>query len=127
MARMAREAAFKDENRLGNEITGGMSMTYLLELLTILLENPTNDSVEVAVVFVTVCRAMLQDLFPKALRSVFEHMRGILHEVEIEKRVQFLIEGLFTKKRMNFWVVRPELDLVEEEENHDPMIVLLLD
>ena len=35
-----------------------------LELLTTLLENPTDDSVEVAVGFVTECGSMLQDLSP---------------------------------------------------------------
>ena len=30
------------------------------------------------------------------------------------------------KRKVNFWVVRPELELVEEEENHDLIIVLLL-
>lgn len=42
-----------------------------LELLTILLENPTDDSVEVAVGFVKECGSILQDLSPKGLHGLY--------------------------------------------------------
>ncbi|KAK6260869.1 Initiation factor eIF-4 gamma [Theobroma cacao] len=90
-----------------------------LELLTVLLENPTDDSVEVAVGFVTECGSLLQDLSPKGLHGIFERFRGILHEGEIDKRVQFLIEGLFAIRKAKFQgypAVRSELDLVEHED-----------
>ncbi|PKI34750.1 hypothetical protein CRG98_044856 [Punica granatum] len=90
-----------------------------LELLTVLLEKPTDDSVEVAVGFVTECGSMLQDVSPKGLHGIFERFRGILHEGEIDKRVQFLIEGLFAIRKAKFQgypAVRPELDLVEPED-----------
>ncbi|KAF9596011.1 hypothetical protein IFM89_006938 [Coptis chinensis] len=90
-----------------------------LELLTVLLENPSDDSVEVAVGFVTECGSLLQDLSPKALHGIFERFRGILHEGEIDKRVQFLIEGLFAIRKAKFQgypAVRPELDLVDQED-----------
>ncbi|CAJ2639524.1 unnamed protein product [Trifolium pratense] len=90
-----------------------------LELLTVLLEKPTDDSVEVAVGFVTECGSTLQDLTPKGLHGIFERFRGILHEGEIDKRVQFLIEGLFAIRKAKFQgypAVRPELDLVEQED-----------
>ncbi|XP_058766710.1 uncharacterized protein LOC131640314 [Vicia villosa] len=90
-----------------------------LELLTVLLEKPTDDSVEVAVGFVTECGSILQDLSPRGLHGIFERFRGILHEGEIDKRVQFLIEGLFAIRRAKFQgypAVRPELDLVEQED-----------
>nr|GMD14699.1 pre-mRNA-splicing factor CWC22 homolog [Ipomoea batatas] len=90
-----------------------------LELLAVLLENPSDDSVEVAVGFVTECGSMLQDLTPRGLHGIFERFRGILHEGEIDKRVQFLIEGLFALRKAKFQgypAVRPELDLVEQED-----------
>ncbi|EEF31876.1 cell cycle control protein cwf22, putative [Ricinus communis] len=90
-----------------------------LELLAVLLENPTDDSVEVAVGFVTECGSILQDVSPKGLDGAFERFRGILHEGEIDKRVQFLIEGLFAIRKAKFQgypAVRPELDLVEQED-----------
>ncbi|XP_058734331.1 uncharacterized protein LOC131606062 [Vicia villosa] len=40
-----------------------------LELLIVLLENPTDDSVEVAVGFVTECGSILQDLSPTGLHG----------------------------------------------------------
>ncbi|KAJ0231083.1 Uncharacterized protein HA466_0302310 [Hirschfeldia incana] len=93
-----------------------------LELVTVLLENLSDDSVEVAVGFVTECGAMLQDVTPKGLHGIFERFRGILHEGEIDKRVQYLIEGLFAIRKAKFQghpAVRPELDLVEEKYSHD--------
>ncbi|KAI3892471.1 hypothetical protein MKX03_012689 [Papaver bracteatum] len=89
-----------------------------LELVTVLLEKPTDDSVEVAVCFVTECGSFLQDLTPKGLHGIFERFRGILHEGGIDKRVQFLIENLFALRKAKFQghpAVRPELDLVEQE------------
>ncbi|KAJ3686950.1 hypothetical protein LUZ61_016114 [Rhynchospora tenuis] len=89
-----------------------------LELLTVLLENPTDDSVEVAVDFVKECGALLQDITPPGLHGVFERFRDILHEGEIDKRAQFLIEGLFEIRKAKFQgfpAVRPELDLVQKE------------
>ncbi|KAK9063935.1 hypothetical protein SSX86_017807 [Deinandra increscens subsp. villosa] len=99
-----------------------------LELLTILLEDPTHDGVEVAVGFVTECGAKLQDLSPKALNGIFERLRGILHEGEMDKRVQFLIEGLFALRKAKFQghpAVRPELDLVELEDQLTHEVSLL--
>ncbi|XP_073049107.1 uncharacterized protein [Primulina eburnea] len=99
-----------------------------LELLTLLLEKPTNDSVEVAVGFVTECGAMLQHLSPRGLHGIFERFRGILHEGEIDKRVQFIIEGLFALRKAKFQgypAIRPELDLVEHEDQLTHEISLL--
>ncbi|KAI3667783.1 hypothetical protein L6452_42852 [Arctium lappa] len=99
-----------------------------LELLTTLLENPTDDSVEVAVAFITECGSVLQDLSPRGLHGIFERFRGILHEGEIDKRVQFLIEGLFALRKAKFQghpTVRPELDLVELEDQLTHEVSLL--
>ncbi|XP_074569088.1 uncharacterized protein LOC141825604 [Curcuma longa] len=98
-----------------------------LELLTLLLENPTDDSVEVAVGFIKECGALLQDISPQGLHGIFERFRGILHEGEIDKRVQFLIEGLFAIRKAKFQgfpAIRPELDLVEQEDQFTHEIAL---
>ncbi|KAG7533679.1 MIF4G-like type 3 [Arabidopsis thaliana x Arabidopsis arenosa] len=92
------------------------------ELLTVLLENPTDTRVEMAVAFVLECGALLEDVAPKGLHGIFERFRGILHEGEIDKRTQYLIEGLFAIRKAKFQgypAVRPELDLVEEKFSHD--------
>ncbi|WCJ20081.1 hypothetical protein M5689_002340 [Euphorbia peplus] len=101
-----------------------------LELLAVLLENPTNDSVEVAVGFVIECGAMLLDASPRGFDGAFEPFRGVLHEGEIDKRVQFLIEGLFAIRRAEFQgypAVLAELDLVEPEDQFTHKISLLED
>ena len=36
--------------------------------------------------------------------GIFERFRGILHEGEIDKRVQFMIEGLFAIRKAKFQV-----------------------
>lgn len=90
-----------------------------LEILALLLETPSDDSVELAVSFVKEVGAMLLEVSPKGLHSVFERFRGILHEGEIHRRVQFLIEGLFAVRKTNFEdfpSVLPELDLVEIDD-----------
>ncbi|KAL3828164.1 hypothetical protein ACJIZ3_016966 [Penstemon smallii] len=90
-----------------------------LELPTLLLEKPTDDSVEVAVSFVRECGSILQDLSPRGLHGIFERFRAILHEGEIDKRVQYLIEGLFAVRKAKFQghpAVRPVLDLVDQED-----------
>ena len=61
---------------------------------------------------------MLTELAPAAVDAVFKRFRGILHEGEIDKRVQYTIEGLFTVRRTSFQdfpAVLPELDLVEAD------------
>ena len=92
-----------------------------LELLMVILENPTNDSVEVAVSFIKTIGATLQEISPQGLHSIFERLRAILHEGELEKRCQFIIEGLFAVRKAGFVKsgfpsLPTELDLVEEED-----------
>ncbi|KAK8681387.1 hypothetical protein V6N13_053791 [Hibiscus sabdariffa] len=90
-----------------------------LELLTVLLENPTDDSVEVVHYFRIFHQKASMEAVYKLIIGIFERFRGILHEGEIDKRVQFLIEGLFAIRKAKFQgypAVRPELDLVEQED-----------
>lgn len=99
-----------------------------LELLTFLLDNPTDFKVEVADVFVTECGSMLRDLSPKGLYFIFERFPGILYQGDIERRVLYLIENLFAKQRAKFQghpAVLPELDLVEQEDQLTHEISLL--
>lgn len=87
-----------------------------LEVLTLLLANPTDDSVEVAVNFTKECGQILNELCPEGLRAIFERFRGILHEGEIDKRVQYTIEGLFAIRKggfVDYPAVHEQLDLVE--------------
>ena len=62
---------------------------------------------------------MLSEITPVGVNSIFERFKGILHEGEIEKRVQYCIETLFAVRKTKFKDhpgIIPELDLVEEED-----------
>ena len=43
-----------------------------LQLLTVLLEDPTDDSVEIAVAFTKEVGALLEQLSPRGLHAIFE-------------------------------------------------------
>ncbi|KAJ3087647.1 pre-mRNA-splicing factor cwc22, partial [Phlyctochytrium bullatum] len=90
-----------------------------LQILTLLLERPTDDSVEVAVGFMREVGAFLADMAPRASNAVFERFRGILHEGAIDKRTQYMVEVLFQVRKDKFKdnpPVLPELELVEDED-----------
>ncbi|CDW53733.1 MA3 and MIF4G domain containing protein [Trichuris trichiura] len=90
-----------------------------LELLTLLLEIPTDDSVELSVAFLRECGAKMSNLSPVGMNAIFDRLRSILHEAEVDPRVQFMIEVLFQIRKDKF-VNNPPiaegLDLVEEED-----------
>jgi len=57
-----------------------------LQLLALLLEAPTDDSVEVAVAFTRECGAALSVCAPASLHAVFERFRVVLQEGAVEAR-----------------------------------------
>eukprot|EP01116_Phalansterium_solitarium_P008837 TRINITY_DN22803_c0_g1_i1.p1 TRINITY_DN22803_c0_g1~~TRINITY_DN22803_c0_g1_i1.p1 ORF type:complete len:774 (+),score=201.26 TRINITY_DN22803_c0_g1_i1:78-2399(+) len=90
-----------------------------LQIASLLLEKPTEDSVEVAVSFLTECGALLSELSPQGFNGIFESFRNILSEGTIDKRVQYTIEGLFAVRKTGFkehQAVIDALDLVELED-----------
>jgi pre-mRNA-splicing factor CWC22 len=85
----------------------------------VLLEKPTDDSVEIAVNFTKECGQILTELASKPFIHVLDRFRTILHEGEIDKRVQYTIEGLFAVQRAGFKefpAVHTDLDLVESDD-----------
>ncbi|XP_036602252.1 pre-mRNA-splicing factor CWC22 homolog [Trichosurus vulpecula] len=98
-----------------------------LEMLTLLLERPTDDSVEVAIGFLKECGLKLMEVSPRGINAIFERLRNILHESEIDKRVQYMIEVMFAVRKDGFKdhpVVLEGLDLVEEEDQFTHMLPL---
>ncbi|GAA31003.2 pre-mRNA-splicing factor CWC22 [Clonorchis sinensis] len=91
----------------------------VLELLTLLLEQTTDDSVEVAVAVLKECGAMLTRLVPKGVHGVFEHLRRILNEGNCDKRISYMLEVMFQIRR-DGWkdhpIVLPDLELIEEDD-----------
>ncbi|XP_028927636.1 pre-mRNA-splicing factor CWC22 homolog [Ornithorhynchus anatinus] len=98
-----------------------------LEMLTLLLERPTDDSVEVSISFLKDCGLKLTEVSPRGINAIFERLRNILHESEIDKRVQYMIEVMFAVRKDGFKdhpVVLEGLDLVEEEDQFTHMLPL---
>ena len=90
-----------------------------LELLIVLLDQPTNESVELAVNFTKEVGQILCELSPQGLNAIFQTFRNILHEGDTDKRVQYVIEDLFAIRKTGFKEfppVIPDLDLVEKED-----------
>ncbi len=52
-----------------------------LEILTLLLENATDDSVEVAIGFLKESGQKLGEVSPRGLTAIFDRLRHVLHEV----------------------------------------------
>ncbi len=75
-----------------------------LEVLTLLLEEPTDDSVEVSIGFLKECGAKLTEVSPKGIIAIFERLRHVLHEASIDKRVQYMIEVMFATRKDGFKV-----------------------
>jgi pre-mRNA-splicing factor CWC22 len=49
-----------------------------LQILAMFLENPTDDSIELACDFMTECGQVLSDVTPAGVNAIFERFRGIL-------------------------------------------------
>ena len=95
--------------------------TLAFEILFLFLESPTEDSVELACEFMTECGQVISEKNPPLTHSIFERFRGILHEGEIDKRIQYTIENLFAIRKTNFKDhpgVITELDLVSDEDKN---------
>lgn len=90
-----------------------------IEILMLLLNKPTDDSVEIAVGLMREVGAHLEEMSTRANNAVYEQFRTILHEASIDKRIQYMIEVLFQVRKDKYKdhpVVKEELDLVEEED-----------
>ncbi|KAF8211741.1 hypothetical protein K438DRAFT_1664623 [Mycena galopus ATCC 62051] len=90
-----------------------------LQIMVLLIERPTDDSIEIAVGFMREVGAFLAENSPKANATVFERFRAVLNEGSISQRVQYMIEVLMQVRKDKYKdnPILPEgLDLVEEEE-----------
>lgn len=86
------------------------------QILLLLLHRPTDDSVEIAVALLKEVGQFLEEFNPAISMAVFDQLRSILHDSEVEKRTQYQIEVLFQIRKDKFRdnpSIQPELDLVE--------------
>ena len=98
-----------------------------LEILTLLLQSPTDDSVEVAISFLKECGQKLTEVSPRGIHAIFDRLRNVLHESNLDKRTQYMIEVMFQVRKDGFKdnpAVPEELDVVEEEDQFTHMIGL---
>ena len=76
-----------------------------LEILTLLLDSPTDDSVEVAITFLRECGQKLSEVSPRGINAIFESLRTVLHESNLDKRTQYMIEVMFQVRKDGFKVI----------------------
>ncbi|KAH6620114.1 armadillo-type protein [Boeremia exigua] len=91
----------------------------IAEILLLLLNKPSDDSVEIAVGIMKEVGAFLEEMNMAIANAIFDQLRNILHEADIDKRTQYMIEVLFEVRRTKYKehpTVREDLDLVEEED-----------
>lgn len=89
------------------------------QILLLLLHKPTDDSVEIAVGLTREVGQHMEEMSGPIALAVFDQFRNILHEADIDKRVQYMIEVLFQVRKDHYKnnpAIKEELDLVEEED-----------
>lgn len=89
------------------------------QILLLLLHKPTDDSVEIAVGLMKEVGHHIEEMNSQIGLAVYDQFRSILHEADIDKRVQYMIEVLFHIRKDKYKdhpAVKDELDLVEEED-----------
>ncbi|XP_015113941.1 pre-mRNA-splicing factor CWC22 homolog isoform X2 [Diachasma alloeum] len=99
----------------------------VLQLLTMLVETPTDDSIEVAIAVLKECGMKLTELSKRGVEGVFAALRNTLHEGQLDKRVQYMIEVMFQVRKDGFKdheAVPSELDLVEEDDQYTHLMTL---
>jgi pre-mRNA-splicing factor CWC22 len=97
------------------------------QILLLLLHRPTDDSVEIAVGLTREVGQHLEEMNQAIALAVFDQFRNILHEADIDKRVQYMIEVLFQVRKDKYKdnpAIKEELDLVEEEDQITHVIAL---
>ncbi|KAJ6544061.1 hypothetical protein B0H19DRAFT_999676 [Mycena capillaripes] len=98
-----------------------------IQIILLLIERPTDDSIEIAVGFMREVGAFLAENNPKANAAVFERFRAVLNEGSISQRVQYMIEVLMQVRKDKYKdnpILAEGLDLVEEEEQITHEILL---
>lgn len=89
------------------------------QILLLLLNKPTDDSVEIAVGLTREVGQHIEEMNAPIALAVFDQFRNILHEQDIDKRVQYMIEVLFQVRKDRYKdnpAIKEDLDLVEEED-----------
>lgn len=91
----------------------------VLQFIVTCLVDPSDGSVELAVETLRNCVGALAERAPKACESVFQKLRGLLHDGGVGRRAQAMIEGVMAIRRQRIDemdVLDPRLDLLHEDD-----------
>jgi len=77
-----------------------------LQIISLLLTNPTSDSIEIAVTLTKNVGMFLSENpeTKPAMAAIFQMFTNVLHEGTVDKRVQYAIEVLFEVRKTGFKV-----------------------
>ncbi len=98
-----------------------------MEVLVLLFENPSDDSIELGIGFLKECGQKLCEVSPRGLNSIFSTLRNILHESSFNKHTQSMIENIFAIQKDQFKAypsIPTGLDLIYENDQFTHMIAL---
>lgn len=98
-----------------------------LEILTLLVETPTDYSIEVAIAFLKECGMKLTEVSKEGIEVIFETLRNILHESQLDRRVRYMIEVMFQIRKDGFKdheAISEELDIVEDGNQFTHLMTL---
>lgn len=99
----------------------------LLQILIRLLENTTDDSVELAIKLINECRQQLSHVNPRELHLVFTTLRSLLNEASLEKHTKYMIKVLLTERKDRFEtnsIIQPDLDVIHKYDQFTHIISL---
>ena len=89
------------------------------QVLLLLLNKPTDDSVEIAVGLTREVGQHMEEFAGQIAMVIYDQFRNILHEADIDKRTQYMVEVLFQVRKDRYKdnpAIKDDLDLVEEED-----------
>ena len=98
---------------------GVVSELLPAQCLLLLLNKPTDDSVEIAVGLTKEVGAHLEETNKAIATAVYDQFRNLLHEADLDKRQQYSIEVLFQIRKDQYKdnpAVPEALDILPEED-----------
>ncbi|CAF0976441.1 unnamed protein product [Rotaria magnacalcarata] len=105
-----------------------LNYLVVIQLLHVVLENYTDDSVKLAIGLLKECGQHLSKVIPQELVSVFAKLDNLLYEPSLNKHTQDMIQVLFTVRRDGFETypsIQSDLDLIDTNDQYTHMLELL--
>ncbi len=67
-----------------------------------MLENATDDTVEVAAGVLKECCQKVGQVSPRGLSAIFDQLRHLLQKADLDKRVKYMIDVMFQVRKDGF-------------------------